>query len=213
MNESKAVAAKVASRAGRAPRGRIKQAHKELTRARLVEASMVCFSENGYTKTTVDDIAESAGVTRATFYLHFGSKADLLPATMEKVQAHFESMYRDLAVVALAPTVEKAAHWIESAIKEWPAILDLMQPLYQGAALEPAIAEKLQKFHSTPFEDLANSLLAAGASKDKRSADVHAAVLLGPLVHYFRAAVEGRQIVVEDVAEPLARAWLAALKS
>jgi len=49
----------------------MRAAQREFTRARLVEAAIEVFAEKGYPRTTVDDIAERAGSTRATFYLHF----------------------------------------------------------------------------------------------------------------------------------------------
>lgn len=59
---------------------------KNLTRQRLIEAALEKFSELGYYSTRVEDIAEAAGASRSTFYLHFNSKVDIvheLVATVE----------------------------------------------------------------------------------------------------------------------------------
>lgn len=44
----------------------------------LADAASELFLENGYAGTTVDQIAQRAGVSRATFFNYFSGKADLL---------------------------------------------------------------------------------------------------------------------------------------
>jgi AcrR family transcriptional regulator len=48
------------------------------TRAGLMVAGFELFARQGYTETTVAQIAAAAGVTEMTFYRHFGSKDQLL---------------------------------------------------------------------------------------------------------------------------------------
>jgi AcrR family transcriptional regulator len=48
----------------------------------IIDAAMELFPEDGYVATTMDDIAESAGVARRTIYNQFGSKATLLIAAI-----------------------------------------------------------------------------------------------------------------------------------
>ncbi len=50
----------------------------KLTRKHIVEASIHLFSERGFAKTTVRDIARQAGISDAAIYYHFGSKGDVL---------------------------------------------------------------------------------------------------------------------------------------
>lgn len=52
-------------------------------RERLVVAAVDLFTEQGYDATTVAQIAERAGVTRSTFFRHFGDKRDVLVAGQE----------------------------------------------------------------------------------------------------------------------------------
>lgn len=47
---------------------------KPPARMRLADAAFALFDERGYEQTTVDDIAERAGVGRTTFFRHYGSK-------------------------------------------------------------------------------------------------------------------------------------------
>jgi AcrR family transcriptional regulator len=48
------------------------------SRERLIAAAFALFEERGYEQTTVDDIAERAGVGRTTFFRVFGSKEEVI---------------------------------------------------------------------------------------------------------------------------------------
>lgn len=54
------------------------------TRRQIVEASLRLFSEHGFARTTVRDIAREVGITDAAIYYHFASKRDLLEALFEE---------------------------------------------------------------------------------------------------------------------------------
>src|SRR5215469_18447754 len=51
---------------------------KPPARDRLARAAFELFDERGYEQTTVDDIAERAGLGRATFFRHYPSKEDVI---------------------------------------------------------------------------------------------------------------------------------------
>lgn len=50
------------------------------TRQMLREALVACILENGYDATNIQDITDRAGLRRATFYLHYRDKEDLMLA-------------------------------------------------------------------------------------------------------------------------------------
>lgn len=52
--------------------------NKEFIRKQLVESAMELFIRQDYHKTTVDDIARNAGVTKPTFFAYFKSKEEVL---------------------------------------------------------------------------------------------------------------------------------------
>ncbi|WP_432068048.1 TetR/AcrR family transcriptional regulator [Streptomyces sp. C10-9-1] len=51
---------------------------KPAARTRLADAAFALFDERGYEQTTVDDIAERAGVGRTTFFRHYRSKEEVI---------------------------------------------------------------------------------------------------------------------------------------
>jgi AcrR family transcriptional regulator len=56
----------------------LRAAHARRTRAQIVAAAAELFAENGYAATTIDAIAQAAGVGRKTVFTSAGGKADLI---------------------------------------------------------------------------------------------------------------------------------------
>ena len=80
------------------------------TRARIQQVALELFSERGYEATSLREIAERLGVTKAALYYHFRTKEDI-------VQSLFEDQLAELdALIAWAesqpPTVETRHEFI-----------------------------------------------------------------------------------------------------
>jgi TetR/AcrR family acrAB operon transcriptional repressor len=61
------------------------KAEAEMTRQRIVDAAFRVFTEKGFTRTTLNNIADAANVTRGAIYWHFKDKVDLLIALSEVI--------------------------------------------------------------------------------------------------------------------------------
>jgi AcrR family transcriptional regulator len=97
-----------------------KQAERlEATRRAIVEAASDLFGRRGYTATSVDEIAEAAGVAKGAIYHHFASKERLLETVLEAVTAE------------LARNVMQRA---ESAADVWDAIAVATEAYYELAS-------------------------------------------------------------------------------
>lgn len=59
------------------------------TRDRILKAAEDLFYEKGVSGTTLEDIAEAAGLTRGAIYWHFKNKLDLFSALHEKLHGVF----------------------------------------------------------------------------------------------------------------------------
>jgi TetR/AcrR family transcriptional regulator, repressor for uid operon len=57
--------------------------YKTEIREKIVEAAIVTFSKHGYDRTKMDDIAETANLSKGTIYLYFKSKEELFYAISE----------------------------------------------------------------------------------------------------------------------------------
>lgn len=62
-----------------APNGARERKRQE-TRSRIVETGLRLFLTNGYDATTLDAVAEAAGISRRSFFHHFRSKEEVLVA-------------------------------------------------------------------------------------------------------------------------------------
>lgn len=68
----------VANRPVRAGSGSSRDRQKQATRARLLDAALALFTEQGFEATTVRQIAERAGVAVGSVFVHVPSEAELL---------------------------------------------------------------------------------------------------------------------------------------
>ncbi len=70
----------------------------ERNKERILRAALELFQVHGIKKTTTNDIARKAGVSPATVYNHFGSKEDLVRATvkyfLESISADFSKIFQ-----------------------------------------------------------------------------------------------------------------------
>jgi AcrR family transcriptional regulator len=82
---------------------------KPTARGRLAEAAFDLFNERGYEQTTVDDIAERAGLGRATFFRHYRSKEDVIfpdhDRLLDQVRERLRSTSHDSALPAVSEAV------------------------------------------------------------------------------------------------------------
>lgn len=108
-------------------------------RERLIEAAFALFEAGGYERTTVDDIAEQAGVSRATFFRTFRSKEDVIfpdhEAILRKVEARLDGGTQQTALVAVAEAVRLVLrHYVDEG--------DLALSRYRLTRSVPALREK-----------------------------------------------------------------------
>src|ERR1700722_16387235 len=62
------------------------------TRSRVQEVALELFAEQGYEKTSLREIAERLGVTKAALYYHFKSKEDIVHSFTDDYFADFERL-------------------------------------------------------------------------------------------------------------------------
>ena len=68
----------------------IERRHEE-TRAAIADAAVALFAERGFAETTMEDVADAAGVSRRTAYRHFASKDDLVFEQARRWLVHFNN--------------------------------------------------------------------------------------------------------------------------
>lgn len=69
------------------------KAEAEATREALLDAAEEVFYEHGVARTSLEQIARHAGMTRGALYWHFKDKADLFMALINRVRMPFEEIF------------------------------------------------------------------------------------------------------------------------
>lgn len=121
--------------------GTLREQQKQFTRDRLLAASLEVFSEDGYATARVEDVAARAGASRATFYLHFRGKADIVDAMMDAVEPLEEQIWSELGT---APKRRRAdvRLWLGQLTRLWETHRAYFAILAQAVAIEPEVAAR-----------------------------------------------------------------------
>jgi AcrR family transcriptional regulator len=86
----------------------------QATRRQLVGAATELFATQGYEATSIDNVLESAGVSRGALYHHFPGKEQLFEAVLEDVEAQLAG-----EVVAAAEAVGDPAKSLQACCLAW----------------------------------------------------------------------------------------------
>ncbi|MGY6201965.1 TetR/AcrR family transcriptional regulator [Paraburkholderia strydomiana] len=89
----------------------LREQQKQITQARLLQAAIGVFMERGYADATVDDIVEAASVGRATFYLHYKSKLEVMRALIRTMERENEELIEEFRSYE-QPTRESLESWL-----------------------------------------------------------------------------------------------------
>ena len=99
------------------------------TKKRIIETALALFSQSGYLATSMNDIAQQVGLTKAALYKHFSGKQEILDciiAQMERMD--LERAQHIPAEQIYAYSLAQFRHWTE---EEFPARFRRMLTLEQ----------------------------------------------------------------------------------
>lgn len=122
------------------PAKSLRDAQKDVTRQRLVAAATVVFARDGYVAGTIEDVAAAAGVSRATFYLHFKDKRDVLSPLLDRLADESMKIYEDLVALG-EPTPDQLQRWMSETVRYWERNLHEVDVVQQALATDPSYAE------------------------------------------------------------------------
>jgi TetR/AcrR family transcriptional regulator, acrAB operon repressor len=89
----------------------------EETRSRILDAAEHMFSEHGVSRTSLEDIAQAAGVTRGAIYWHFKDKRDLFASMVDRVTLPMEAMVAASSDESVADPIASLKACAVSALK------------------------------------------------------------------------------------------------
>ena len=197
------------------------QARTEETQAKILNAAEAIFSEQGFEKTQLEEVASRAGYTRGAIYAHYASKEDLFLALMEqRVLTKFTAIRE---VIEAEPEISKRSgifkHWlsVQTGDRAWGTLI-LEFKLY--ALRRPRSQEKLQHIFdqlliSPSGNDFIEVLFGSDLTRAARSAIERRLAVMGAVLNavilesHFRPKLLTKrhlQGVFEELYEALIRA-------
>lgn len=172
-----------------APAPSLRQAQKQATRRAIVRAARACFLSNGVAKTTFDDIAARAGVSRATVYLYFSSKEHLLLGMLE------EDWDAQCTLFALLPAEARAADdfaaWLRQVIAGYQARRGSMGLYAMALAQIPELSGRVDQQRDRLVGTLGQRFPAFAVAHREMEQRVAAHLMLVQLEHVCLMAMRG----------------------
>jgi AcrR family transcriptional regulator len=178
---------------------------RDLTRRRLRDAALEVFERRGYAAATIDEIAVAAGASRATFYLHFKSKADVireLVQTMPERDGIWDALSR-----LQQPSREEVGAWLRQVVELYDARRAYFLAVEQAITVEPELTEGYYRLVDGYVDQAAEAL-----HEDVDDARVHALLLWVQLSRFcFLWRVRGMELDEERAIAYLTDIWHDAL--
>jgi len=118
---------------------------KAATQEKILAAAFELFVDLGYPRTTMQQIADAAGVSRATVFWHFGEKAALFRGVLERlmrpIRASLEVELPDMSLAKqLEERVELTTRFVEDHQRE---ILALVKWAAEDADLQSHVRSEI----------------------------------------------------------------------
>ncbi|SEG57318.1 transcriptional regulator, TetR family [Actinacidiphila yanglinensis] len=187
-------------------------ARSAATRAQLMSAlERLLDAGEPYSEISVQRILEEAGVSRATFYVHFPGKADVLVRLSDDLREEVLALARQWQPAGEGSGVDRFAGFFVEVIKIHRAHQGVLIAVREAAAYEPAVSDfytaDLEGFDETVLRTLLSEQ-AAGATP----ADLDA-VAASRIIVWGGAQAIAHHIRVDDgtgdaaLARELARIW------
>src|ERR1700688_4812030 len=169
----------------------------------ILEAAFVEFSRNGYAMTTLDQIAERAGVTKGTIYVYFENKEhlfismvrELMKVTLDTVQDMFERHDGSTADLLRAQFSFIYQHIVEDRRRR-----EVVRMLIAEASRFPALADRYyEEIHRPCLELLKNAIHRAITRGEIR----RSAIIDCPQVIIAPIALVDLWLIMYDTRQPL----------
>jgi AcrR family transcriptional regulator len=155
------------------------------TRDKIISAVRELLAEGAFHTSTVEEVAERAGVARATVYQHFRSRLDLVDVMCETFDAN-PALLQLREIVAGGNPDEVLDDTLALTVQFWSSEDAILSQLYGVAALDSAahaLIERQRTDRRTEYGRLVQRLEDAGRLRGSVTAE-HAVALLLVLSSY-----------------------------
>lgn len=122
----------------------VRDEHRELTHQRLLSAAEAVFQRDGYSRTTAGSITRAANVNRATFYLHFTDKADIMLAVIRANLADTPAYFADVDAALVDGSREALRASLSNTLNWYEQHERTLGPAREALAVERDLAKKIE---------------------------------------------------------------------
>lgn len=172
------------------------------TRERIKTAVRELLAEGTFHTSSVEHVADRAGISRATLYQHFGSRLELVDAICETFDANPALL--ELRQIVELPDADAALDkTIANANRFWSSEDPVLRQLYGVAAIDPAaqsLVDRQRADRRGELQRLVRNLHRAGRLSERTTARALALLLVLTSYETFRelreAGLSDRQITL-----------------
>src|SRR5919201_4849472 len=153
----------------------------EERREAILDAALEVFARRGYNGSSIDEIAQAAGISKALIYEHFPSKRDLHLSLLE---AHVQEIFERLAEAAATsdPGEVRLRAGVDAFLEFVEERQDAFRMLFRDA-VEPEVAEMLVRVQQQVGAAVAGLIATEPReSRDEEEAEAEAIEMLGQLL-------------------------------
>jgi AcrR family transcriptional regulator len=109
-----------------------------------MEATRALLADGEFHESTVEQVAERAGISRATVYQHFRSRLDLVDAICDTF-AENPALLAVRESVELFDVAEALETTIADCVRFWSSEESILRQLYGAAAVDPAASDLVER--------------------------------------------------------------------
>jgi AcrR family transcriptional regulator len=150
------------------------------TRERIKTAVRELLAEGTFHTSTVEHVADRAGISRATLYQHFGSRLELVDAICETFDAN-PALLDLRQIIELPDTAAALDKTIANSIRFWSSEDSVLRQLYGVAAIDSAaqaLVDRQRSDRRSELERLVRNLHRSGRLRDGATEQRALALLL-----------------------------------
>lgn len=183
--------------------------YKAEVKEKIIHAAIESFSQTGYDRTKMEDIAKRLGLSKGTIYLYFKSKEDLFIAICEdNIQ---RSDKEDAGLFVRKENVATDAEQIYDNIRRREQGNDrVMLEMVAESARNPKLKKAMYELHAKVHEHVMQNVRTK-VEEGFLKKDADAASLAIALVALYDGLAVNRMLGVSDSANK--KAWVAMLKA
>lgn len=120
----------------------------EMRKEQILAAATEVFSRKGFSDARMEDIADETGVSKATLYLYFDSKDDLITAILDLI---FQREFKEISQLDLRAISATEAIWqmIDLVVQDFIRMQHLVPVTYEFLALafrNPVVQTAIQQY-------------------------------------------------------------------